>query len=846
MNNKILKKSNKNNILSSINFIGYNNEFIKRFEKLLLSNEKEYINLKEMELYYNIDTLNLIKLLYYNRNKISEILNEVEQKINVDKNISNLPFNFYLSLLINKDIYIDYSYTYEYINQINQQKSTMNINDKYKSLLMSKIIIDLIKHYNTLDDEDIDYNTEVENINNENLNIIKNNINIFEDLNLKFKQKEIESKYIYEIYFEIIKALLINIKNKDIDYIINIINQLYLDQIDLIEIILNGKNNILNEDENYIKEYLILKEEDLLNEKKINFYYIILKYILNNNSIYIYQFKFLLATRNIILKLINFESNIFVSMNSNIKNKFDDIVKIISDSDYYVKKYKVLINKKNKEKAEKIDNITNSSESKESNGSFFNSFDSEIKNSSNKKSISSTQLNQTLKGNSTDEIINNISSNSSLFNQQINYRYNNTSKNLIDYLNNNSFFNLLESKISKKDKEGVIESEKNYQMFKYIKIIGNNNSPINKKNNEQKEYIKTTNNINKNKLYTSDYIEEINNGFIIWGINNQLIIYNVYYEKVEVIPLNEYPINIFEIENNNENIIIVCMKKSMIYFNLKDNLKEITTFKIKDLNNSNNLYSMKLNKNSFFVSYQKEIIIYSEMFSNIVAKTITKKIKLESVKGGIKFNDYTILKVCNFFAKENNELYLYINDNNYKKIQIKNSSLIYSSKGLAVMPRYKNKILLCACKKYFKFQKNGILLINIDDINNNIINNNFYETRSFEIYCFCPFLQIKSENTLNICNKNRIIDTDYFLVGGFNTKKHKGVIQLYKVSYDINNNNNTIEYIQDINFQNNNNHNFKGFNQPISSIIQDIINEDFSYWCKGVRWEEPVRGFEEH
>ena len=167
------------------------------------------------------------------------------------------------------------------------------------------------------------------------------------------KQKEIESKYIYEIYFEIIKALLINIKNKDIDYIINIINQLYLDQIDLIEIILNGKNNILNEDENYIKEYLILKEEDLLNEKKINFYYIILKYILNSNSIYIYQFKFLLATRNIILKLINFESNIFFSMNSNIKNKFDDIVKIISDSDYYVNKYKVLINKKIKKKQKK-------------------------------------------------------------------------------------------------------------------------------------------------------------------------------------------------------------------------------------------------------------------------------------------------------------------------------------------------------------------------------------------------------------------------------------------------------------------------------------------------------------
>ena len=79
--------------------------------------------------------------------------------------------------------------------------------------------------------------------------------------------------------------------------------------------------------------------------------------------------------------------------------------------------------------------------------------------------------------------------------------------------------------------------------------------------------------------------------------------------------------------------------------------------------------------------------------------------------------------------------------------------------------------------------------------------------------------------------------TDYFLVGGFDKNKSKGLIKLFKLVYDETNYNKInyikIQYMQDINFYNeytqvinqneNNNRNeiiFKGFRKPISSIIQ--------------------------
>ena len=89
------------------------------------------------------------------------------------------------------------------------------------------------------------------------------------------------------------------------------------------------------------------------------------------------------------------------------------------------------------------------------------------------------------------------------------------------------------------------------------------------------------------------------------------------------------------------------------------------------------------------------------------------------------------------------------------------------------------KIILFACKKYIKSQKNGIfVLILKTSMNNiNIINYNFYNTRDFEVYCFCPILLIES---INFSNKETTKkDTEYFLVGGFDPNKKKGVIRAF-------------------------------------------------------------------
>ena len=52
-----------------------------------------------------------------------------------------------------------------------------------------------------------------------------------------------------------------------------------LDSIDITKLIFNGINDIIKKYEN---EYLMLNTDDLFNEKKINIYYILLKYILKD------------------------------------------------------------------------------------------------------------------------------------------------------------------------------------------------------------------------------------------------------------------------------------------------------------------------------------------------------------------------------------------------------------------------------------------------------------------------------------------------------------------------------------------------------------------------------------
>ena len=145
----------------------------------------------------------------------------------------------------------------------------------------------------------------------------------------------------------------------------------------------------------------------------------------------------------------------------------------------------------------------------------------------------------------------------------------------------------------------------------------------------------------------------------------------------------------------------------------------------------------------------------------------------------------------------------------------------------------KNRILICACKKYIRFQKNGILLLNFEDDNNIdnssiLINYEFYCTNNFEVFCFCP---ISIFNDIQILeNKSNKNDTDYFLVGGFDLIKKRGLIKLYKVIYGEEFNNIRIEFIQDIVLFDKQKK-FKRFNGPISCMTQSSIDGKIIVTC---------------
>ena len=100
---------------------------------------------------------------------------------------------------------------------------------------------------------------------------------------------------------------------------------------------MESKNN------NCIGNYLISKESDIFDVKKINFYYILIYFILKN-SIFIYEINFLLKTRKFLVKLINDKSDIFSSSNiknidRNSKERLDYILEHLLDSNYYIQKY---------------------------------------------------------------------------------------------------------------------------------------------------------------------------------------------------------------------------------------------------------------------------------------------------------------------------------------------------------------------------------------------------------------------------------------------------------------------------------------------------------------------------
>ena len=333
---------------------------------------------------------------------------------------------------------------------------------------------------------------------------------------------------------------------------------------------------------------------------------------------------------------------------------------------------------------------------------------------------------------------------------------------------------------------------------------------------------------------TAEFIIELSNGYYISGGNDLILkIYDQYFNKLlEIKNKEEWVYSCFEIEQSleqNKNdydieLIACCYKKlNKISLSFKDKMDIKYKFQNYEFTNliSKNCIIMK--KNFAFIGYNS---CYMNSFLNSKVSLVSQSsiISGRSYFGSIKINK-NIIAITSNKVLYNGEDKLIFYDVAKKVIsgEIEGYSFISGINGLALMPREEtkvnNKILLCACKKYFDDQKNGIYLANPQLDDKQGINKPFYDTGSFEVFCFCPILEINPDNDLEEKGKEKKkLDTDYFFVGGYNNDKSVGEIKLFKVIFSEKASDNKIEFVQDIEFERNKD--FSGFEGAVSCITQ--------------------------
>ena len=334
---------------------------------------------------------------------------------------------------------------------------------------------------------------------------------------------------------------------------------------------------------------------------------------------------------------------------------------------------------------------------------------------------------------------------------------------------------------------------------------------------------------------SANYIKELNNGALISGGPNDLI----YYKNLnfDPIPMKQKNHSIFEMKTEKNIIKIgVCsceVDSSILSINSTTYNSNFTPFNIKAR------ICLEVFNNYYFCN-EKGLLRVNNIKSNIIQNkeiNITK----DSFWNGIII-DYNIFALTSnkVLIKGKDQITFYNNKSNKFFSEINNYSFNLSQNNLTLIKTAKitseNKLILCACKKYMRGQKNGILLVklNIDKCD---IDKKFYNTNNFEVYCFCHIFKFYNINDYHVINtkNNKMVDTNYFFVGGFDIKRRKGLIKLFQINYDNENFEKIkIEYLQNIEIQKYNNEdskNFKGFRGPITCITQSKTNGKIFVTC---------------
>ena len=435
--NSFIASSSEVNIIDPIYKLLLDYSDIEKIQKI---NDK-----KEMEL--------LCKFLYFNRKKVHEILLDSDKTIHFEykENNKSLSFYFYLVLLIKDMPYIlNYTYDLEYIKEINDQQDQNK--EIYKKLIISKIIIELVNEYKSIYDYFDDENEEKLNlIINMNLSIIKKNINAFKEMDINWTEVEFCSESIDLIYIDIIISLIKQKKLEDYEYSYEIIKQLNFDSIDINNTMYDKLYDLLNKEEDYINNYIIYYKEELASENKINFYYILLKYILKH-PIYIYQIPFLMKTKRNIIDLVKSNNKIIYTkkLKTNLVERLQYILEIFTNSTNF---------KLQKEAKQYVKGIK---------GVLKNAFK---KNNKNESSMDMEQKSFSKENDDYSELHNLLYIKDLLNNKQTKSLMINSLSNINYYFDNDQFLKLL--KVGKKDAEKfkeIITNDEWKKLFKEDKV----------------------------------------------------------------------------------------------------------------------------------------------------------------------------------------------------------------------------------------------------------------------------------------------------------------------------------------------------------------------------------------
>lgn len=336
--------------------------------------------------------------------------------------------------------------------------------------------------------------------------------------------------------------------------------------------------------------------------------------------------------------------------------------------------------------------------------------------------------------------------------------------------------------------------------------------------------------------------------FVSCGLDGQLVLYDENMEVINNVNIENWIYSISEIPDT-QNEFMACCPEKIFLVTIKDNELHIQNKRL-NLKNSLNKYSFSTKEDETILCGNNSITQYKGYIKDIqkenndiyvlnslpatCGKKITKNI-IAVVSNKVYKNGQDILKIINTnnknelkqieYSFNTNPNSLLIIDTN---IKIKSSSNANSEGGNKKKKRNKNKnksnvhnngtenakLLLCACTKYSEEQKNGIFIM-CPNINAKRIQDEFYDTGDFEVFCFCHLINAKGEKGENDENGENYSDKHFLLVGGYDDNLNKGLVKIFEIIYDTND---KIELTK-LKFRRNA-YNLSNSKQPINCIIQ--------------------------